>query len=212
MKPWSNVVVVGAALLVGFAALRGRPATAAPAIPATSARSLVVPTVDGAFALDGELGDGIWQRAVARTGPFLGANGEAGRPYSDARLAVVRDELVVALYAADEDVRATGPQRDVFRVTVGNVTFEASATGELRGAPPGTRVGHDLDGTPDDPSDDDEEWVLELAIPLASLGLGSENDARAVRVPFSVERCDTTRSGARSCSTVRRDLVLRGVR
>ena len=209
MSAWANTVVVGAALLVGFAALRGRPATAAPARTATTAPSLVVPAVDGVVALDGELGDGVWRNAVGRTGAFREVSGEAARPYSDARLVVVRDELVVALYAADEDVRTRGPLRDVFRVTIGDVTFEVSATGELRGAPPGTRIGHDLDGTPDDPSDDDEEWVIELAIPLASLAPATRGE-HGERMAFAVERCETTRSGARSCSSVHRELVLPG--
>ncbi len=208
MAAWSNSAVVAAALAVGVAALRGHPSVLGTGL-GTASRELVVPNVDGAPDLDGELGDAIWRGAVARTGAFVDASGSPARPHSDARVVEARDELIVALYAADEDIRTTGPLRDVFRVTIGATTFEVSANGELRGAPPGTRLGHDLDGTPDDGADDDEEWVIELAIPLASLGLPDHAGGRA---PFVVERCDTTRDGSRSCSATHATLVLTATR
>lgn len=219
MASWGNAVVVAAALALGVAAWRGRSVPAAPARPAVApaavapaavaSRELVVPTVDGALELDGELGDALWRGDIARTGAFLDASGAPARPYSDARVVSTRGELIIALYAADEDIRTTGPLRDLFRVTVASATFEVAATGELRGAPAGTRIGHDLDGTVDDPSDDDEEWVLELAIPLAALGVRGQ---AGERVAFAVERCDTTRDGHRSCSGARDVLVLAGQR
>ena len=212
MMSWGNAVVVGVALAVGVVASRARPSHAVTEPRSVTEHALVVPTVEGAPELDGELGDAIWRGAVARTGPFLDANGAAARPYSDARAVVVRDELIVALYVADEDIRTSGPLRDVLRVTLGSTTFEVSATGELRGAPSGTRIGHDLDGTPDDPSDDDEEWVIELAIPLASLGLHAPAGETVERVPFAVDRCDTTHDGARACSRTRNVLVLTATR
>ena len=206
MASWGNAVVVTAALALGLAAWRGRPAPAAPARAVVAGHELAVPIVDGALELDGELGDALWQGDVARTGAFLDASGAPARPYSDARVVSARGQLIVALYAADEDIQTTEPLRDVFHVTIGGATFEVSATGELRGAPAGTRIGHDLDGTVDDRSDDDEEWVIELAIPLASLGLQGR---AGERVAFAVERCDTTRDGTHSCGSARAVLVLR---
>jgi hypothetical protein len=195
-------------LTLGLAAWRGRPKpAAAPALEVGARHELVVPDVEGAPELDGELGDAIWQGDVARTGPFLDGNGAPARPYSDARMVSARGQLIIALYAADEDIRTTGPLRDVFRVSVGTATFQVSATGELRGAPAGTRSGHDLDGTVDDPSDHDEEWVTEIEIPLATLGL---QDRAGERVGFAVDRCDTTRDGARSCGSAHATLVLAG--
>jgi hypothetical protein len=214
MASWGNPLVVGAALALGLVAFRGQAKLPARvpyvAVPASaSGHVLVVPAADGALGLDGELGDAIWQGDVARTGAFLDPTGAPARPYSDARMVVAHGQLIVALYAADEDIRTAGPLRDVFHVTIGSATFEVSATGELRGAPAGTRIGHDLDGTIDDSSDDDEEWVIELAIPLAALGLqGNAGE----RVPFAVDRCDTTRNGTRSCSRGRQVLVLAGRR
>ena len=130
MMSWGTAVVVGAALAVGIVASRPRPAPAGPAptpalAPATQHErqsELVVPPVDGAPELDGERGEAIWRGAVARTGAFLDASGAPARPYSDARVVAVRDELVIALYAADEDIRTSGPVRDAFRVTVGSAT------------------------------------------------------------------------------------------
>jgi hypothetical protein len=58
-------------------------------------------------------------------------------------------------------------------------------------------IGRDVDGTVDDPSgEDDEEWLAEIAIPLAELGLAG---APGERVRFSLERCDTMREGDRRC-------------
>ena len=212
MPSWGNALVVGAALAVGVVALRGKPAASVAPVArmAPVARvdhELAVPVHAGAGALviDGELEEPIWHGAVARTGAFLDASGAPARPYSDARLVSVGDDLVVALYAADEDIRTAGSSRDLFRVTIGATTFEVSATGELVGAPRGTRVGHDLDGTLDDASDDDEEWVIELAIPWASLDLPSGRER--AHVAFEAERCDVTRDGARSCSSTRATLV-----
>jgi len=53
-----------------------------------------------------------------------------------------------------------------------------------------------LDGTPNHPEDNDEEWVLEIAIPLESLGL---NGAPGERIGLSMHRCDTTHRGKRVC-------------
>jgi hypothetical protein len=57
-------------------------------------------------------------------------------------------------------------------------------------------VAVDRDGTLDDPSDEDEEWVVEAAIPLAALGV---TGAPGTRIQIEVSRCDTPRH-----TTVRR--------
>lgn len=199
-----HATLLGAALLAG--GLRG---PADPPAPAAPSRTLVAPDVGALPALDGELDDAAWQAPVARTGAFADARGDEARPYSDARIAWASGDLVLALYAADEDVRTRGPSADAFHVTIGAASFDVTAEGVLRGAPPGTRVGRDLDGTPDDPSDDDEEWVLEIAVPLASIG------ARAIageRVDVVVSRCDTPKRAPRACGSSRRIEVVLGAR
>ena len=60
----------------------------------------------------------------------------------------------------------------------------------------GARLGVDIDGTVNDPSDDDEEWVVEMAIPLSSLGLAGH---AGERLALHAHRCDTPKGGARSC-------------
>jgi hypothetical protein len=165
-----------------------------------------VPDVGALPKLDGELDEPLWQAPVVRTGAFVDPAGGAARPYSDARIAWANGSLVVALYAADEDIRTSGPAADVFHVTLGDTSFDVTPTGELRGAPAGTTIGHDADGTIDDPSNDDEEWVLELVVPLRSLGLEGKPGER---ISFSAERCDTTHDGVRRCGATRKiELVL----
>lgn len=193
-------MLAGALAIVGLVAITRRapppPPRSLPVREVRAVRELAIPNVGALPKLDGELDDAIWHLAVARTGPFLNEQGAHARPYSDARIAWGHDHLILALYAGDEDIRTSGPTKDLFRVTLGTTTFEASATGELAGAPPGTRVGHDVDGTPDNPVDDDEEWVLELVIPLRSVGLDGKPGER---LAFAAERCDTTRDGVRRC-------------
>ena len=59
-------------------------------------------------------------------------------------------------------------------------------------------VGHDLDGTPNSPMDQDEEWVIELAIPLASIGL---EGVKGEQIAFSISRCDKPKESARVCGS-----------
>jgi hypothetical protein len=182
--------------------------------------ALHVPRVASAPELDGELREHVWTSVAARTGPI------GSRPFSEARFAWGNGALYAALYAADEDItsRATeadGPVwlDDAFRLVFTSEdgaerAIDVSPLGVVtdarrRGAAPfdyawqsGARVGHDLDGTPNDSRDDDEEWVLEMAIPLASAGLGA-------RTHVSIRRCDTPKGAARrSCAAWDGDLVL----
>jgi hypothetical protein len=164
-------------------------------------KALRVPHVTSAPTLDGDLDEPMWLSRAARTGPI------GQRPFSEARFAWGDGFLYVALYAADEDItsRATTPDAplwidDAFRLVftsddgaehaidvspLGVVTDAARTGGPFDYAwQSGARVGHEMDGTPNDPRDDDEEWVLEMAIPLASAGQH-----------VSIRRCDTPRQG-----------------
>jgi hypothetical protein len=178
---------------------------------------LAIPRAAGPIVIDGHLDEAGWTRRTARTNAFTGARGGPGRPYADARLAWDERTLYVALYAADHDVRASsathdGPlwhAGDEFRLTLvtddGERVLEVSpscvvtdarraAGGALDFAwESGARAACDVDGTVNDSKDDDEEWVVELAIPLASLGGG----LRAI----GVRRCDAERDGARTCTS-----------
>jgi hypothetical protein len=45
--------------------------------------------------------------------------------------------------------------------------------------------------------DNDEEWVVEMAVPFAALGVS--NPDAGVRLPFSIRRCEVARAGKRAC-------------
>ena len=183
---------------------------------------LHVPRLHGAIVLDGDMDDSGWAGNIARTGSFLAPSGLPARPYSDARMVWGDGFLYVALYAADEDVRAQPrvPDSPVWLDDAFHLAFTSSDRVERtldvsvlgvvtdairRGDGPadyawqsGVHVAHENDGTLNDATDDDEEWVLELAIPLESLGLKGD---KGERVGFSVRRCDTPKGLARVCGS-----------
>lgn len=175
---------------------------------------LRVPHAAAPVVLDGDNDDPGWLATPgpARTGPFASEDGAPARPYSDARILWGDGDLYVLLYAADVDVRS---HEDAFRLTFSCGSHDVSvrvvsafADGTLkdvaRGAQgevdrtwrSGAHVSREIDGTIDDPSDTDEEWSLEMAVPLASLGMKGEPGES---VGFAVERCDAPRTGARAC-------------
>jgi hypothetical protein len=171
----------------GVAARRREP------LASSTRGTLVVPHAAAPIALDGDTDDPGWVRAPgpARSGPFVDATGAPARPYAEARLLRGDGVLYVLLYAADEDVRAT----DRFRLTFageGAYAVAVTADGRVHDESPagwrsGMHVSREIDGTLDDPRDLDEEWALELALPLASIGL---RGARNERVAFHVTRFD----------------------
>ena len=223
----SLTLFAGAALAIGAFAgarigashARAKPASIAPA----HATRLLVPHADGNITLDGDMDDPGWLHATARTGPFVASSGATARPYSDARFVWGDGHLYVALYASDEDIRAprTEPDAplwldDAFHLVfsddklarsidvspLGTVTDGIRAVG---GQGPfdyawssGAHVSHELDGTANNPSDEDEEWVLEMAIPFESLGLEGE---RGDQIALTIHRCDTPKHAKRVCGS-----------
>jgi hypothetical protein len=172
------------------------------------------------IAVDGDFDDPGWTKG-AKTGPFVDDLGAPARPFTDARVAWGDGMLYVGFYSADENIvtnseRADGPlwlADDVhLALTVGDHEYaiDASPSGTITD---GVRinggavdyswsseahVGKEMDGTLNDPSDNDEEWLIELAIPLKNLGLeGKAGDSIGVRM----RRCDTTKSGQKSCAS-----------
>lgn len=142
------------------------------------------------IAIDGEPNDPGWEKA-ARTGAFLPA-----RPFSEARFVRGDGKLYALLYAADEDIRSDS---DSFHLEFAGRAFDVSPLSSS------VESAHDIDGTIDDAHDDDEEWVMEVAIPLATLGVG---DTAGTRIPFFVKRCDTPRGSKRVCGESGGVLVL----
>ena len=161
--------------------------------------SLVIPQVVQPIHCDGELDEVAWRTPV-RTGPFVDAKGGQAAPYSEARF--LRDDkfLYLALYAADEDIRST----DEFVVELGRTTLHFSAAGKLSPAIAGAQVGVDLDGSLDDSTNDDEEWVVEAAVPLSALSFSRDGGLEA-----RVSRCDTTKDGVKRCGSWKGRIIRR---
>ncbi|MCL2448223.1 MAG: hypothetical protein FWD17_04695 [Polyangiaceae bacterium] len=61
----------------------------------------------------------------------------------------------------------------------------------------GARVGTDYDGTLNKIGDNDEEWAVELSIPLKSIG--TSPDAPGATIAATVRRCEMAHDGARAC-------------
>ena len=163
------------ALLASLWACKDRPSKLVPPAPGEIARA-------GAMKLDAELDEPAWN-ATATRGVFLGSDGALARPYSEIRLLADADTLYIALYAADEDIES----RDAFTLQLGPLAITASADGKVTA---GTAA-IDRDGTLDRPGDDDEEWVIELAVPRAQLGDGP--------LAITAKRCDTPKDGVPRC-------------
>jgi hypothetical protein len=180
---------------------------------------LHVPHVPSPPVIDGSVDEPAWRGPLASTGTLPN---EDSRKMTDSSVRAIwsGQELFLVLYAADDDIRATvttpdAPlwQEDAFRVAFaipGDPRLRViyvSPLGTLTDAyiegdavdmswQSGARVGCDVDGTMNDPRDDDEEWVVEMAVPLASIGL---RGVPGERVGFSVRRCDAPKGQSRRC-------------
>ena len=102
-----------------------------------------------------------------------------------------------------------GKDERVFDVSVNGVIADgtriSAGTADGGGRPPtdfawssDAHVSREIDGTLNDPRDDDEEWALEIAIPLESIGLTGE---AGERVGFAIHRCDSPKHRSRTCSS-----------
>ena len=156
---------------------------------------LVVPQVNKQIACDGELDEIAW-RTPARTGPLIDARGESAAPYADARFLRDGANLYLALYAADEDVRATDSFMVTFRSAVGRKAVTFTAGGAMVPVVANAHMSIDIDGTLDIPGDDDEEWVVEASLPLTAIPFGRDG-----LVDVVVEHCDTTKDKVHRCSS-----------
>ena len=134
--------------------------------------------------LDGELDEPAWN-ASARIHVFTDRGAEA-RPYSNVRFLHDAQHLYLGLYAADQDIRS-GEQ---YRVTIGDRELAIDPRGHVTPASEDVRAAVDIDGTIDNPADEDEEWVIELAVPLPA-------------TPFALRasRCDTPKDGIERCGS-----------
>ena len=170
------------------------------AAPAAPASADAIPHTTGPITIDGEWDEHDWPNVALRH-QFLGSDGKLSRPSSEARFLHDDKDLIVALYAADDNIQST----DAFDFSVGPLALHITAAGKVTPDVPGVRAKVGMDeGTIDDPRDDDEEWVLELAIPLARTGL-----APGVHVPVKASRCDTPKGQSQFCGSWSGSLTLK---
>ncbi len=149
-----------------------------------------IPRVTAPIKIDGEWDEPDWTKRALR-GPFLGDDGQLARPSSELHLLHDDAMLYVGLYAADDNIQST----DHFELEIGARKWSISAVGKLDPAVEGSAIAVDRDGTLDDASNNDEEWVIELAVPLAATGLSS-----AVTT-LRASRCDTPNHQPQRCGS-----------
>jgi hypothetical protein len=151
-----------------------------------------VPHTTGAIQIDGEWEEPDWSQHALRF-QLRGDDGELARPSSEVRFLHDDHDLIVALYAADENIET----RDAFDLTIGTLAVHVPATAQVTPSVAGLRAKSGFDeGTLDNPKDDDEEWVVELAVPLATVGL-----VPGVHQSAKVARCDIPKDGVKRCGS-----------
>jgi hypothetical protein len=164
----------------------GKPHEAVPASPA-------IPRATSAIAIDAEIDTRDWTARAWRA-DFTTPDGELARPSSELRMLHDDTHVVIALYAADEDIRSS----DAFEVSIGTVALRFDAAGRATPKLDGVRTAIDRDGTLDDPGDDDEEWIVEAAIPYTAAG----------PLEIHASRCDVPKDGLQRCGSANGRFVL----
>jgi hypothetical protein len=144
-------------------------------------RVIELPRAEGPIVADGNLEEPSWPRAF-RSAPFEDEQGGT-TPHTELRATADDEALYLLIYVADDDLQSSG---DRVRLEVGDLRFEFTPSQTV--APAGVQVGRDLDGTLDNPKDDDEEWITEIALPWALL--------RATEPAIRVVRTDVGRGHA----------------
>jgi hypothetical protein len=211
-------------LAVGAAPFAG--AGVAPAPTSSAPPDLQVPHWARPLVPTGHFNVKTWSGAV-NTHTLRDEAGLGAVPVSEARFLWGSDRLYVFFYAGDLDleVRATKHDGPVWRDDSVHLEFpsgdgkkfvlDVSPTGVLAdGVCPveapdlgaagcdlkwesHALVGTDYDGTLNKLGDFDEEWAVELSIPLAAIG--ARAPVEGTRVPFSLRRCEMAHDGRRAC-------------
>ena len=148
----------------------GRTTAGAAGPPLTADRTAAPPVIDG------KLSEPVWL-TTPKSPPLADSrSGRRGSPYAEARALWDDQALYLGFYVADRNIEV----RDRIGAVIsgpGARTLEIAIDprGGLHahpGPPPaGVRGAVDSDGTINRPADDDEEWLAEIAVPWAALGL-----------------------------------------
>ncbi len=232
--------LMGAGALAGraYAHWHKRPAPQhSPPVPSAAASAsrlqrLEVPWVaPGSVKIDGEMTDMGWLPSP-HTGWWPSTKtGKMAVPASEARLVWTDGQLLMELYASDQDIQANphptdAPQGndDAFHVTLTRADgmafhLDINAVGAIAdsqqapGQPPDAswssqvnlKADVDDDESVNNSSDDDEEWLVEMAIPFASLGMqGTPGE----KLKLDLNRCDTSKKGVLDCGATTLEIEL----
>jgi hypothetical protein len=204
-----------------------RSAAREPSAPRASVE-LHVPRAPAPIAITGEVeGKAAWEADSGSTRNFADATGKGMVPYTEAKLRWTERTLYVLLYAGDLDLEGTVTEADgalakddsfhlelgdparVIDVSVLGTVSDAicSANGACDAAwTSGAVVAVDRDGTLNRTGDNDEEWVVEMAVPFDALAMPAAGPG--TRLPLAVRRCDVGRDGPHACGGWRGELVL----
>jgi hypothetical protein len=209
-------IALDAAVLVDTASAPARP----PVLRVPFTKAPLVPS--GRFDVN------VWAPAV-NTHTLLDEHGHGAVPVSEARFLWGGGGLYVFFYAADVDLQVKATQHDgpVWKddgavlefPSAGDRKFviDVSPTGVVADAicpldaadvgdarcdlhwESGVRVGTDYDGTINTLGDFDEEWAVEMAVPLASIAV--RPPFAGAQIPFSLFRCEVAHDGKRACGS-----------
>jgi hypothetical protein len=216
------IAAVGAGAISWTSAQRLSPRAAKGPVDASKG-VLHVPRVAAPIPINAETeGKRDWEGERGKTPNFVDGSGKGMVPYTEARLRWDSGRLYLLLYAGDLDLEGsiqehdgpvqhddsfrldfrTGSQVRVIDVSLLGTVADRICSGvaaEERCDPSWeshAEVAVDRDGTMNKIGDNDEEWVVEMAIPFASLGIAAP--APGARLPFSVSRCEVGH-GPHSC-------------
>jgi hypothetical protein len=214
----SGAVAAALLLLVMTAAARAKD----PAPPAI----LHVPRISSRIRINAETaGKALWDADVGITRNFKDAAGRGMVPFTQAKARWTSGTLYLLLYAGDLDLEGREKKRDgaverddAFHMEFGRGddvrTISISVLGTVADAlcvssptgrkcdpswQSGVQLAVDRDGSLNKIGDNDEEWVVELSIPLSKLGL--EKAGSGTHIPFSIRRCEIGHDGPHACGS-----------
>jgi hypothetical protein len=170
-------------------------------------------------------GKTVWDGEGGNTGNLRDSAGRGMVPYTQAKVRWGDGNLYFMLYAGDLDLEGKVTQPDTslegddsFRLEFGSGKEVRVVAASVRGtvydalcdrsaaAPAcdtawqsGVKVAVDADGTLDHTGDNDEEWVVEMSVPLSSLGI--DRATPGVRIAFAVRRCEVGYDGVHACGS-----------
>jgi len=198
------------------------------ATPATDAppAQLHVPRVAARVRINAETeGKPFWGEDSGVTRNFRDGHKQGMVPFTQAKVRWGRGFLYLLLYAGDLDLEGRVRQHDgavenddafhlefgrgdevrVISVSVLGTIADSLCTSSAHGRKcdpswdSGARLAVDRDGSLNKVGDNDEEWVVEMSIPLARLGV--KQAAAGTRIPFSIQRCEVGHDGRHACGS-----------